>query len=241
MSESKLPNKVPEKNEVKRVTKRKDRFWIALSLCTVLSILILLYEWLFGSFEWSYAILLFGILVVAVIIKLSGTVRIIKWLISLVGIEEENQIVTFLGFFGGILLSIYLLISDPNKSVPPALQFSIVPITATLAGLVVASSNHKDALPQQKLELLRVAQKLIIVTVCFIFFAIFYFLAGVGGNYPDINNWPSGDTEIIKWISEWLAIALFFSGTSLFVIGIIDLGLGVKHLKENIINKEKLR
>ena len=204
--------------------------WIRFPLLTAIFFgALLFYEWKLGSYQDSHLYLLVGFFILTLLYRwLRGP---LKWLIDFVGLEEEHSVVKMQAcFLGGILLSIYLLLGDKMETIPPVLQFSIVPITATLGGLVVAGANYSKILPKQRIGLLRVAQKLIVATLAFIFFAVLVSLSEVGGSV-DLNILPSNTLGTIKWVFLWLSVGLFFSGTSLFVLGIVDLAIGLKSLK----------
>jgi hypothetical protein len=129
--------------------------------------------------------------------------------------------------FGAVLISVYLLLSGKNDIVPPVLQFSIIPVTATLGGLVIAGANISKV-KERRIELIKVAQKLIVATIAFIFFASILFLAG----NIDPSVVPTNQIGWTKYILFWAATFLFYIGTFLFVIGIVDLALGLMNLKK---------
>lgn len=148
------------------------------------------------------------------------------------GLEKSGAFELIAGLFGGFLLSIYLLLSDAIAVVPPVLQFSIIPITAVLGGLVIAGANYSKISPKHRSDLLRVSQNLIVATIAFVFFAVALSAANVGGEI-DPNQIPTTQLEWIKFVFYWLAILLFLLGTGLFVIGIINLSVGLNNLKKN--------
>lgn len=154
-----------------------------------------------------------------------------RWFIDFIGLEGPLTIGGIvrlqLSSFGAALISLYLLISQ-NNTVPSVLQFSIIPISATLGGLVVAGANYSKISLELRTKLLKVAQKLIVATIAFIFFAAIFSLAG--DIKPEVI--PSTQPEWIKYISFWVAALLFYLGTTLFVIGIFDLALGLMKLKK---------
>lgn len=205
--------------------------WIRIPLMTaVLFGAVLLYEWKLDSYEISHGYLLAAIFIVTLAYRWLRSP--LRWLIDFLGLEKEHSVVKLEGcIFGGFIISIYLLLSSEVNLVPPVLQFSIIPVTAMLGGLVIAGANYSKILPEQRTELLRVAQKLIVATISFIFFAALLSLSEVGGSV-DPNILPSSSLGVVKLILFWLAVGLFFSGTGLFVLGVIDLAIGLKNLKE---------
>jgi hypothetical protein len=112
----------------------------------------------------------------------------------------------------------------------PALQFSIIPVTATLGGLVISGANYSQLTTIQRNELLRVAQKFIVSTVSFIFFIALFSFALVGKRL-NLNIFPSNSIDITRWILSWFAVGMFVTGVILFVLGIIDLALALKNIK----------
>ncbi len=213
--------------------RRKIRKRIYLSLVIALLFgLLLVYEWKSGSFQISHGYLIGTIYVLAMLFWHVGKLRAWwSWIVDFTGLEKSGIFQMWIGLFGGLLISIYLLLSGKNDVIPPVLQFSIVPVTATLGGLVVAGANYSKISLERRSELLRVAQSLIVATIAFIFFAVLFYLADIGGSVNP-NHLPSTQLEWIKLLFYWLAVVFFFSGTSLFVVGIIDLAIGLKNLKK---------
>jgi hypothetical protein len=110
------------------------------------------------------------------------------------------------------------------------MQFSIIPITAVLGGLVISGAHYSKIDSECRADLLRVSQNLIVSTILFIFFAVFLVVASVGTNV-DPNQLPETQLGWIKLIFYWIALLLFILGTSMFVIGVINLLKGLNKLK----------
>lgn len=217
----------------KQRRRRKIRKRIFFSLIIALLFgLVLVYEWRLGSLEISHVYLMAIIYILAMLFWHVGKLREWwRWIVDFAGLEKSGIFQLWTGLFGGLLISIYLLLSGKNDVIPPVLQFSIVPVTATLGGLVIAGANYSKISPERRSELLRVAQSLIVATISLIFFAVLFYFADIGGSVNP-NNLPSTQLEWIKLVFFWLAVVCFFSGTSLFVVGIINLAVGLKNLKK---------
>jgi hypothetical protein len=219
--------------------KRFKRFWRSF-LMAVLFGLLLWYENYTGTYKTSHTYLLSAIYVVTMLFWHIKKFRIwFKWIIDFLGLEK---ILTATGFFrfyfcliGAFIISIYLL-GSKDIVIPPGLQFSIIPVTATLGGLVIAGSNNSKLSPVSRNELLRVAQNLIVATISFIFFVATFALANISKDF-DPNVLPTTDVEWVKFCFYWLSVVFFFIGTALFVVGITDLSLGLKRIKNELSNK----
>ena len=151
------------------------------------------------------------------------------------GLETTGVFRLQIGVFGAIMLFIYLLVSDSVAVIPPVLQLSIIPITAVCCVVCccccIAGSNYSNITSESRSELLNVAQNLIIATIAFIFFAVVFFSANIGGSI-DPNQIPTTQLEWIKFLLYWFALLSFVLGTGLFVIGIINLAIGLNKLKK---------
>jgi TRAP-type C4-dicarboxylate transport system permease small subunit len=162
-----------------------------------------------------------------------------RWFVDLIGLEEDfrrgNYTISVgvrlgISLFGGLLISFYLLLGSKSSAIPPELQFSIIPVAAVLGGLVIAGANYSKIELEQRAELLRVAQKLIVATISFIFFVMLFYFVNIGTDLQP-NQLPTSSLDLVRLIFFYLATFIFFFGTTLFVLGIIDLALGLKNLK----------
>jgi hypothetical protein len=223
-----LHKKVLKNSPARRKTK------LLVVICSfVFLALIIGYELLTDTFQWSHAFIYgIGWFIAFLAVVTKFVMKTIVWIADLVGLNNEPTVVISIGLIVGPLMAVYLLLESQKAMIPTTLQFSIVTVTATLGGLVIAGANYSKINYFRRYELLEVAQKLIVATVTFIFFAVFYVLASVGENV-DPNKWPSSGIEIIKWVFLWISMLLFLSGAGLSVIGIIDLALALKHLKHD--------
>lgn len=210
----------------------RKRFF--LSLAAALSFgLFLLYEWWAGNYQVSHAVL-FGFVFILWMLFLHVNRIRVRWrgITEFMGLETIGAFRLTVGSFGGLLLSIYLLLGNSIAVIPPVLQFSIIPVTAVLGGLVIAGANYSHITPERRSELLKVAQNLIVATIAFIFFAVVFFLSNIGDSINP-NQIPTTQLEWIKFALFWIALLLFVSGTFLFVVGIINLAISLNNLKKS--------
>ena len=139
-----------------------------------------------------------------------------------------------LSLFTGIFLSVYLLLGGVVTPVPPTMQFQIITVSAALGGLVIASANFGKISKKRRVELLRVGQKLITATVSFIFFiALFLF---VDLSNVDPSKFAGGIDAWVRGILFWSAAFFFFGGACIFTLGLVDLIIAIKNLKQEVIN-----
>jgi hypothetical protein len=215
--------------------KRFKRFWLSV-LLAVLCSLTLLYEWLFNErkLDISHIYLVSVIYVIAMLFWHLKVLRDwFRWIIDFLGLENLKDFRFIIVIFSASIFSIYLL-GFKNSEIPFGLQFSIIPVSATLGGLVIAGANNSKLSPNSRNDLLRVAQNFIVATISFIFFAASFALANLS---PSINPNvpPTNNIETIAFIFFWASVAFFFIGTFLFVIGIVDLALGLKKIKNELL------
>jgi len=124
----------------------------------------------------------------------------------------------------------YLLLSGVQKSVPPALQWSIIAVAPTLGGLLLAAASNRRLRKGVHEELISVAQKLIVATVLFIFFTCLFFTVELTGGIDT----SSRDLSLMGWFrggSFWVSAAFFYGGVYLFLVAIIDLVLALRRFK----------
>jgi hypothetical protein len=153
----------------------------------------------------------------------------IMWFIDFMGLRGKISIIVLeIGVLGGLILSSYLLVGAPQEIVPPIFQFGIVWAAATLSSLAFAGARHAKNDPERRAELLRVARKFVISMISFILFTIFSWVASLGGQI-DPNKFG---TEYAKSFCFWLSVFLLVGGAATFVIGIIELPIGLKKLRE---------
>lgn len=218
---------------VMKVNWKSIRKRFLLSLVTALLLgLVLLYECWAGNYEVSHGVLFGLVFIIGMLFLHVNRMRVRgEEITKFMGLEKSGAFRLMAGLLGGFFLSIYLLLSDSIAVIPPVLQFSIIPITAVLGGLVIAGANYAHITAEQRSELLRVAQNLIVATIAFIFFTVILFAANIGESI-DPNKIPTTQLEWIKFVLYWSALLSFFSGTCLFVIGIINLSIGLNNLKK---------
>ena len=118
--------------------------------------------------------------------------------------------------------AIYLLEGwDQLQDRPQALDVGVVAVAAALGGLVLnAGLNLKG---DKRRETILVAQKFIIVVIMMILFVpALHFVGlidGVDTNAVELDSLQAGAREFFFWLSA----ALFYGGTVLFIVALVDL------------------
>jgi hypothetical protein len=124
----------------------------------------------------------------------------------------------------------YVLLSGLTKSVPPVIQFSLIAVSPTLGGLVLTAATNRRLRRITRIELISVAQKLIGATVLLIVFVSLFFTGDLlGGANPSSVEWSVAG--FFRWAFLWGSIWTFYIGTCLFLLGISDLVLALRHLR----------
>jgi hypothetical protein len=211
------------------------RLWLSLLLAALFGLMIA-YEWFSDTLITSHIYILATIYVLSMLyFHLKRLREGFKWIIDFLGLESLGTIARFLRFqlcvFGAFIISFYLLFGIKTVEIPVGLQFSIIPVTATLGGLVIAGANYSKLSPEGRYELIRVSQNLIVATIAFVFFIATFAIANLGTAInPNVS--PNTQLDVIKLIFYWLSVVFFFIGTTLFVSGVVDLALGLKKIKK---------
>jgi hypothetical protein len=211
-------------------TQKNLKVWLT-AATPVLFGSVLYYEYVTNSIQISHGLVFVVATILAIVYLWSVRFKNgVIWLTDLLGLEGHFSIWVYeVGFVGGLFLSLYLLLGGPQNVVPPILQFSIIPVTATLGGLVIAGANYYSGTDiKRRVELLRVAQKFIVATIAFIFFAVLTWLASLGGPI-DPNQFG---TEWVKSFFFWVSAILFVLAAIIFVIGMVELAMSLKNLKK---------
>jgi hypothetical protein len=218
----------------------KKRFWLSILIFVLLGLL-LLYEYYAGTYEKSHTYILAFIYVISMLFW--HVLKIRHWFKTFIDFMGLEQLFSNSGVFrfyvsagSAFLISSYLLLGSSNADIPPGLQFSIIPVTATLGGLVIAGANNSKLSTPSRNELLRVSQNFIVATLSFIFFTATFSLANIGPQI-DPNMFPPGEVERIRFVIYWISIVLFLAGTTLFAVGIIDLSLALRKIKNELLTK----
>jgi len=124
----------------------------------------------------------------------------------------------------------YVLLSGVKRSVTPVMDFSLIAIAPILGGLMLTAAGSKRIRRVVRLELISVAQKLIVATVLLIVFtALFFTLDLVGDIDPKSLEWSS--MGFIRWAFFWGNVWSFYPGVYLFLLGVSDLVFTLRHLR----------
>jgi hypothetical protein len=83
-------------------------------------------------------------------------------------------------------LTFYVLLPGVNESIPQVAEFSPIVIAPVLGGLMLTAAGSKRIRRITRIELISVAQKLLVATVLFILFASLFFTSKLLG-LADIN------------------------------------------------------
>jgi uncharacterized membrane protein len=117
---------------------------------------------------------------------------------------------------------LYVLLAGINESLSPVIEFSLLAVAPTLGGLVLTAAGNRRLSRRAHIELISVAQKLILATVLLIAFASLFFTANLS---------ESADIEFLYWASFWGSVWTFYPGAFLFLLGISDLVFALRHLR----------
>jgi hypothetical protein len=113
---------------------------------------------------------------------------------------------------------------NPYNTVPDVFKFSIVVVSSTLGGLVLAASNNKNIDLLTKRKFVNASKKFIISTILFILFAVWFFNANIFGLIQP-NNFQEHITGpgIYIAVSFWVSVFCYYVGLILFLSGIFEL------------------
>jgi hypothetical protein len=155
--------------------------------------------------------------------------RVIGWL----GVEEMRPglgwiIWVIIVVIGGLVLSIYIMSTYTGSNrevvttVPAVVGFSVPIVSAMLAALTITAANYSQLAREQRAEVLRVAQKLVVATVSFVLFVVVFSLLSVFEKKygtVDPNKLAWGINEVNGGVLYWLSGLSLFLGSGLFVLG----------------------
>jgi hypothetical protein len=222
---------------------RKHRFFdtvigkvlLCIFTCVILALLLLM-EYFFGSYPWNFQVShVYGVAALCVFFFAfvwfrDFRVSILSWL----GIDGSSSDWKWLfpDIALALVLAVYVLFEytirggNSNEPTPTILAFSIPVVSATLTGVAVSSSNNTRLSSNNSVEFLRVAHKLAIATIMFVFFVVaFSFLLvfeKVNGNV-DPNKLAWGQKAITGGVLFWGSGISLVLGSSLFTNGIREL------------------
>jgi len=203
---------------------------LALILAVTFVLITLVSLWKHGGISWRDIGVIVAIIVIPIVLAVFPALR--QQMMSIIGERRSIQrpsyrLIIPIPFV--IPFVFYLLTSGVEKSIPPALQWSVIATTPTLGGLVFAGAGKGKMKRGAYYELISVAQKLIVATVLFILFTCLFFTVELTGSI-DTNII---DLSLLGWFrggSFWLSVAFFFVGVYLFLVAIIDLVFALRRL-----------
>jgi hypothetical protein len=128
-----------------------------------------------------------------------------------------------------IPIILYVLLSGFKQPLTPVTDFSIIVISPTLGGLILAASGNKRIRRVVRSEFIAISQKLILATVLLIVFTSLFFTVDLlGGIDPASIKWSI--INVFRWAFFWGAVSSFYPGVWLFILGIFDLVFALRHL-----------
>lgn len=219
----------------------QSRRWLRILLLIVLAVCLVLvvrFEWeplknYFGN--WSSLTLFIVAIGIALVLPLPLPVftRIRKWLADTIGEGLPVQRPRF-RFIPPALFALpftfYVLLSGVQKFSTPVTDFSLIVVAPTLGGLVLTAAGNKRIRRITRIELISVAQKLIVAAVLLIVFTSLRFSIDLIGGI-DLNTIDWSIVNVIRWTFFWGAVLSFYLGISLFLVGIFDLVFALRHLR----------
>lgn len=216
-----------------KIEKRRNSFNLyQLALIVALAFLLIsLYSlWKYGSASWIDIGVMIAIIAIPIVFARFPALK--KQMLSIIGEKRPIQRWSF-----RLILPIpfilpfvfFLLLSGVDKSVPPALQWSVIALAPTLGGLVLVGAGNRRIKRGAYFELISVAQKLIVATVFFILFTCLFFTVELTGGI-DTNLLDLSLMGCFRAGSFWFSVAFFFAGVYLFLVAIIDLVLALRRI-----------
>jgi hypothetical protein len=217
---------------------RRNREWtkanwfrFLFTLAVTFGLIVAISWWRFHTVNWRDVGVMLALVAITALIALFPTFR--NELRGIIG-ERRRPVQLpryrlFLPMPFAVPFVFYLLLSDTSKSVPAALQFSIIAISPTLGGLVLAGASNRRIKRRAHDELVSVAQKFVVATVAFILCTSLAFFVGLIGDI-NVNVWDLSLIGFTRGISFWTSAALFYAGAYLFLLALTDLVITLRHL-----------
>lgn len=125
---------------------------------------------------------------------------------------------------------LYVLLSGVKESIPPVIEFSPIVVAPILGGLVLTAAGSRRIRRRARIELISVAQKLIVATVLLIVFVSLFFTVDLIGGI-DLNSIKWSFPNVLRWFCFWGSAWTFYTGAYLFLLGITDLVFALRHLR----------
>jgi len=229
-------------NGVKIVENRKQRKPFYLGLLIILIELIFVFlSWLIQKqLLWENIYIILGADLIAIGILISPKklqnklVVLINKYLKFIGIDHLNELYKIRSVFALVIslpFSFYILLNGVVKPTSPVLQFTIITVSATLGGLVLTSANNRRVNRRTHEKLIKVAQKMIVSAVFFIIIVSLLFMVDFMGGI-DTHHWDFSVIGLTRGLSFWAAGIGFYLGVFLFLMGLLDLVVVLKDLRE---------
>jgi hypothetical protein len=134
--------------------------------------------------------------------------------------------------FFAVPFTIYTLFPGTKDVIPQGVGFSPIVIAPVLGGLMLTAAGNKRIKNRARIELISVAQKLIVATVLLIVFAAIFFTAYLFGLADiELNALEWSVAGFFRWAFFWVGVWVFYPGVYLFLFGIFDLVFALRHLR----------
>lgn len=194
---------------------------------------ILVYEWLRrGVFDLATIIAL--AIAAGIILTVLKFQKIWRQILVIIGEDTWKRRSGYrfiIPLFFSMPFVFYVLLSGRQATISSALDFNIIIIAPTLGGLIFAGAASRRIKNVARVELISVVKKLIVATVLFILFSSLIFtidlIGGINTQKPDYSI-----TGIFRGVSFWTSAVFFYMGVFLFLSGITDLVLALRHLRK---------
>lgn len=183
----------------------------------------------FGN--WSFLTFLIQLTGIGLVLRTSARLR--KWITDTIGEGPPVQRPRFRSIppaFFAVPFAFYVLLSGIQKFSTPVTDFSLIVVAPTLGGLVLTAAGSKRIRRITRIELISVAQKLIVATVLLIIFTSLRFTLDLLGGI-DLNSIKLSYLNIFRWAFFWGAAWSLYCGIFLFLFGIFDLVFALRHLR----------
>lgn len=219
----------------------RNRRWLRILLIIVLAVCLALILVLIVRSEWqslkndlgNWPSLTFFIMAIGIVLVIRIFTRIRRWLTATIGEGPPVQRPRF-RFIPAALFAVpftfYVLLAGIQKFSTPVTDFSLIVVAPTLGGLVLTAAGSKRIRRITRIELISVAQKLIVAAVLLIIFTSLRFTIDLLGGI-DLNTIDWSIVNVIRWAFFWGAVWSLYPGIFLFLVGIFDLVFALRHLR----------
>ncbi len=219
------------RKRLSKIVKRSSLVFLALFGVSAI-VFIIIYAIVNRSWEYLWVNLIV-IAVVAWLLSLSSVRKLLK--------QEAGRPRYYVRYYAIMLsilpFSVFLLLQTKDNSLPEVLQYGMVGVASTLGGLVFTAAqlfNKQEPLELDKYyELVAIAQKFILATIAFIFFAPLVFLDGLlvkGLSDQSYAGFSKAVAMGLHWLLQASAGILFYGGLFIFILGLVDLVIALNGL-----------